>query len=128
MAGVRAGIKMVARRGGRRGLLAGVMLATAGLLTRAGERVAQAAPISGDSNNAVPGVTAVNTSTNIALAAVSGQPAPPGLGGPQPTLYAFQNNVNQKAIRAARSGASRSASRGWAASTACSDSASGRTE
>jgi hypothetical protein len=89
----------------RRGLLAGVMLATAGVLTRAGERVAQAAPIAGDSNNFTPGVTAVNTSTNIALAAVSGQSSPPGLGGPQPVIYGFNNN-NQKAIRGSATGIS----------------------
>jgi len=90
----------------RRGLLAGVMLATAGLLTRTGERVAQAAPITGDSGSSnTPGVTAVNTTTGIALAAVSGQPSPPGLGGPQPVLYAFNNNSNQKAIRGGAVGA-----------------------
>jgi hypothetical protein len=59
--------------------------------------VAQAAPITGDSASNTPGVTAVNTTTAIALAAVSGQPSPPGLAGPQPVLYAFNNN--QKAVR-----------------------------
>jgi hypothetical protein len=67
---------------------------------------AEAAPIAGDSNNLTPGVTAVNTSTNIALAAVSGQAVPPSLGGAQPVIFAFNANNNQKGIRGSATGTS----------------------
>ncbi len=82
MASIRVGSERLATGSGRRGFLASVILAIAGLPTRAGERAALATQVTGDSSTSKRGVRADNSSTNIALAAVNGQPCQPSLTGP----------------------------------------------